>query len=335
MKKSAWVSIFASVTGLASLPSSLAAADPLADPASIWTFQDENASITTSKLTDKYYVNGLRIAWTSPTDTVPLFLANFARAIWAESGTQRWSIGLAQSIFTPANTTIVPPNPTDRPYAGVLTANLSVLQDTDRTRSVLGLEAGIVGPAAGAEQVQNDFHDLIGYGHTLGWGYQIRDAPVAELLAQRDWRFALSNGGGLETDAVPMLEGGAGNLRVYGLAGSLMRIGQGLDSDFGPARIRPGLTGSDAYTNTRPIAWYFFAGLDGQAVGYDISIDGTKPESSDGATRAPFIGEAEAGFAIMILKFRISYTQVFQTEETRHQEGGIHEFGALTLSGHF
>jgi hypothetical protein len=34
------------------------------DPVSIWTLQDENASISSAKLTDRYYVNGLRLGWT-------------------------------------------------------------------------------------------------------------------------------------------------------------------------------------------------------------------------------------------------------------------------------
>ena len=38
-----------------------ARAAPPADPSSIWTLQDENASISTANLTDRYYVNGLRL----------------------------------------------------------------------------------------------------------------------------------------------------------------------------------------------------------------------------------------------------------------------------------
>ena len=40
-------------------------ATPKPDPTSIWTIQDENATISSSKITDRYYVNGLRIGWTS------------------------------------------------------------------------------------------------------------------------------------------------------------------------------------------------------------------------------------------------------------------------------
>ena len=63
-----------------------------------------------------------------------------------------------------------------------------------------------------------------------------------------------------------------GDLRDYLQTGVTFRFGQGLDSDFGVPRVRPGLSGGDAFTPTRPFAWYVFAGADGQAVGYDMLL---------------------------------------------------------------
>lgn len=311
-----------------------ARAEPLADPTSIWTLQDENSSITTSKLNDKYYVNGLRLGWTSPTDDLPGFVSRIGHGFWGD-GQQRLSIDLSQSIYTPANTLAVPPDPKDRPYAGVLLLGATLTQDTDDSRRVIGVQAGLVGPDAQGEQVQNGFHDVIGYGKTKGWHYQLRDEPLAELLGQRVWRLPIAQFGGLETDALPQIEGGAGNLRVYGLAGSVFRIGQGLDSDFGAARMRPGLTGSDAYVATRPFGWYLFAGVDGQVVAHDVTIDGNNFRTSPNAHREPFVGEFEGGLAILVAGTRISYTHVLQSEEVRGQHGGLHQFGSLTLSVHF
>ena len=309
-------------------------AEPQADPTSIWTLQDENSSITTSRVNDKYYVNGLKLGWTSPTDDVPGFLSRTGHSLFGD-GLQRLSIDVSQSIYTPTNTMLVPPDPKDRPYAGVLTIDATLIQDTDTARTAFGLQAGLVGPDAEGEQVQNGFHDVIGDGHTKGWASQIRDEPVGELLAQHVWRVPLGQVAGLETDALPSIEGGLGNLRVYGLTGSVFRIGQGLDSDFGASRMRPGLTGSDAYTATRRFGWYFFAGVDGQAVVHDVTIDGNDFRNSATASRMPFVGEIEAGFAVLVAGMRISYTQVVQTEEVYGQHGGPHQFGSLTLSAHF
>jgi lipid A 3-O-deacylase len=311
-----------------------ASADPLADPSSIWTLQDENSSITTTHVNDKYYVNGLRLGWTSPTDEVPAFISAIGQGVWGD-GRQRLSFDLSQSIYTPADTLAVPPDPTDRPYAGVLLASLTLLQDTDTTRSVLGLQAGLVGPDAGGEQIQNGFHSVVGFGNTMGWAFQLHNEPLGELLGQRTWRLPITQISGLETDALPTLEGGVGNLRDYALAGSIFRVGQGLNADFGPARVQPGLSGSDAYVSDRSFGWYLFTGFDGQAVAHDLTIDGNSFQSSASAQRVPLVGELEGGLAILVAGTRLSYTQVVQTEEVRGQHGGPHQFGSLTLSTKF
>ncbi len=315
----------------------LAAAAPAnaqrtADTASIWTLQDENSSIATgSGLKDKYYVNGLRLNWTSPTDTLPAALSNFDDWVWGP-GRSRYSFELSQSMYTPANNQIAPPVPTDRPYAGVLTVTGSLLHDSGASRSILRLQAGLVGPDALAKQVQNGFHSMVGYTASQGWSYQIHDEPVVDLLAEKIWRVPLTRIGGLEMDALPEAAGGVGNLRDYGLLGSVFRVGQGLDSDYGVARVNPGLSGSDVFMPSRTLAWYAFIGADGQGVAHDITIDGNSFRSSASASRQPFVAEMEIGFAILFGRARLSYTQVIQTEEIKGQQGGPHQFGSLALS---
>jgi lipid A 3-O-deacylase len=309
-----------------------AKAQPPSDSAGIWTLQDENSSVATgSGLKDKYYVNGLRLNWTSPTDTLPDSLSNFGNWVWGP-GRQRYSIELSQLMYTPANNQITPPDPTDRPYAGVLSVTVSMLHDSYASRSILGVQAGVVGPDALAEQTQNGFHSLIGYGSSKGWSYQIHNEPVVDFLAEKIWRVPLVRIGGLETDALPEVAGGVGNLRVYGLAGSVFRIGQGLGSDYGVARINPGLSGSDVFMPSRKFAWYAFAGADGQGVAHDITIDGNTFRTSASASREPYVGEIEVGVAVVLGRARLSYTQVIQTEEVKGQHGGPHQFGSLALS---
>ena len=320
-----------SVLSLALVATATAArAQPPADPDGIWTLQDENSSIATAKLRDKYYVNGLRLGYTSPTDKLPASLENFDNRIWGP-GRSRWALDFAQQMYTPANVNITPPDPRDRPYAGVLTGTFSLLHDSDFSRSILGLQAGLVGPDALAKQVQNGFHSLVGYNASKGWNYQIHDEPVVDLLATKIWRVPLWRDG-LQVDMLPEVAGGAGNLRVYGLVGSVLRIGQGLDADYGVARVNPGLSGTDVYQPTRSFSWYFFVGADGQAVAHDITIDGNTFRSSASASRQPFVGEFEAGLAFILGRVRLSYTQVVQTEEIKGQQGGPHQFGSLALS---
>jgi hypothetical protein len=312
-----------------------AGAQTAADPLSVWTLQDENATITTGKVSDRNYVNGLRIGWTSPTDTfVPNAMVDMGHTLWGD-GKERIAFDLSQSIFTPTDTAAVHPSPYDRPYAGVLTGNFYLMEDNDHWRSTVGLQVGLVGPGALGEEVQNGFHDVIGQGHNLGWRSQIHNEPVVELLSQRVWREPIGQFGGLETDVLPDLEVGAGNLRVYALTGAAVRLGQGLNSDYGVARVRPGMGGGDAFTPTRNFAWYIFAGLDGQAVAHDITLDGNTFENSRHVSRQPWVGEAEFGFALLYQGVRLTYTQVVQTQEFHGQHGGLHETGSLALSARF
>jgi hypothetical protein len=297
--------------------------------------QDENASISAGHPADRFYVNGLRLGWTSPTGDVPNFLVDLGHALWG-NGQQRIAFDLAQQIYTPAGTAATVPSPYDRPYAGVLLGNFSLMSDgNDNTRSVLTLSLGVVGPASGAEQLQNGFHNLIGQNPTNGWGSQIQNTPAIEVLHERTWRIPMGTVAGLETDALPSLTIGLGDLRDYLQTGVTFRFGRGLDSDFGVPRVRPGLSGGDAFVATRPFAWYVFAGVDGQAVGYDMLLQSTPFRGGPHVSTVWDVGEMQGGFAVMAYGMRLTFAYVAQTQEFHGQTGGLHQFGSASLSVHF
>jgi lipid A 3-O-deacylase len=307
---------------------------PAPDAAMIWSIQGENASISTANLTDRDYTNGIRLGWTSAEGGVPGFLQGVGQTLWG-NGQQRISVDITQQIYTPTNTNTPFPPLTDRPYAGVLMGTVSLIHDGAAARSVLGLGLGMVGPSALGEQVQNGFHDLIGQNRALGWDTQLHDEPLLQITSSRTWRLPIGPIGALETDALPEITAGVGNLRIYAQGGITLRLGQGLDSDYGVARILPGLTGTDVFRPTRPFAWYVFAGADGQAVAHDITLDGNTWQNSRSVKIMPAVGEFQAGLAVMAYGVRLTYTHVFQTQEYQHQKGGLHQFGSLALSARF
>src|SRR6185437_5560690 len=317
------------------LPVAAMAGEPRSDPDSIWTLQDEN---DVAVRTARFYTNGTRFGWTSPTDRLPNFLTGLGHIVWGEAGKQRLSVDLSQLLFTPIDTQINPPKPFDRPYAGVLLGSLSLIQDTDTTRSTLGLSLGVIGPAAGGKWVQNTFHSLIRDPASKGWGYQIHNEPLGELMAERIWRVPLTDpgaGGGMETDMLPSLTAAAGNWRIYAQTGVQFRVGQDLAADFGAPRIRPGLSGGDAYVAARPFSWYLFAGVDGQAVAYDITLDGNNFSNSAHVSREPWVGEVQAGLVVMAWGARLSLTHVLQSPEFHHQKRGYFQFDSIALSVKF
>jgi hypothetical protein len=311
-------------------------AEPLQDPYGTWTAQIENDAVSTFKGTsDQYYTSGLRLGWTSGTDNQPPAISDLNTLIWGR-GVQRIAIGVQQSIFTPRYTQLRVPLAGDRPYAGVLLATANLISDTDFTRSVAGVQAGVLGSYAGGYQVQNGFHSLISDTPNKGWSHQLPNQPILQLQAGRTWRLPVASRYGLSADLLPAVYGAAGDFRTYAQIGGTVRIGQGLDSDFGTPRISPGMDGTDAYKATRRFAWYGFAGVDGQAVAYDATLQGSTFRSGEPhVSKIWDVGEFEAGAALIFHGVRVSYTQSWQTQEFQHAKSGLFNFGSLALSAKF
>ncbi len=327
------VTLAAAVLPVASALAQSSSAPP-PDPASIWSLQVENAAISTAPVADRDYTNGIRLGWTSAEGGAPDFLQRLGQTLWGK-GRERIAVDLSQQIYTPTDNTVANPPLNDRPYAGVMMGTVSLIHDNGSALSVLGLGLGLVGPSALGEQVQNGFHDLIGNAQTKGWDTQLHNEPLLEITSQRTWRLPMGAFGGLETDALPELTAAAGNLRDYAQAGVTLRLGQGLNSDYGVARLLPGLTGTDVFHPTREFAWYVFAGADAQAVAYDVTLDGNAWQHSRSVDIVPVVGEIQGGLALMFHGVRLTYTQVVQTQEYRHQKGGPHQFGSLAASVRF
>ncbi|MEJ1976278.1 MAG: lipid A deacylase LpxR family protein [Acetobacteraceae bacterium] len=211
----------------------------------------------------------------------------------------------------------------------------SLIHDTDDARTVLSLEIGALGPIAQGKEVQNGFHDIIGDTPNQGWATQLRDEPIFEITPSRTWRLPLGEVSGVAFDALPSITVGVGNLRNYVQAGGVVRVGQGLNSDFGVARIQPGISGTDAFTPTQPFVWYVFAGADGQAVGTDITLNGNTFPNGRHASPKWDVGEIEAGAAVIYHGVRVTYSQTWQTQEFRTQKSGLFNFGSLAVSVRF
>ena len=310
-------------------------ATPQQDTANIVTVQVENDAVSTFQGTsDQYYTSGLRAGWTSGTNEVPEALQTASNNIWGD-GVQRISLNLTQSLFTPRNTQTPNPSPTDRPYAAILGVTGSLIHDKDDSRTVVSLFLGLVGPGAGGKLVQNGFHNIIGDTPNQGWGTQLKNEPLFEITPERTWRFGIGQYGPVSFDTLPSITAGVGLERNYLQAGFILRAGQGLDSDFGVSRIQPGLTGTDAYTPTRPLVWYVFGGFDGQAVAQDVTLNGDNFSSSRHVRPKWDVGELEVGAAIIYRGVRLTYSQTWQTEEFHGQKGGLFNFGSVAASVRF
>jgi lipid A 3-O-deacylase len=301
---------------------------------SIWTIQDENSSISTTYPHDRFYVNGLHVGWTGPEGLVPGPVAGLGHALFGD-GEQRVSLGLTQQIYTPFDTDAINPPENDEPYAGYLVMNLGLTQDAANTRSMVGLNLGVIGRDAGGEIVQNGFHTIIGQNGTHGWAHQLPSEPAIDVLGARIWRIPTGRLFGLETDILPQLGGQVGLTAVYVQPAIGFRIGSGLQSDYGPQLLAPSPSGGEAYTPVQPLAWYLFASSAAKFVAWDELLEGSDFQDSRSVPVTRVVGTFEVGAAIIWHGLRFSYTQVFQTSRFHDENGDIHEFGSLSVSGSF
>jgi hypothetical protein len=309
------------------------AADPLNDPDAIATLQIENDAFSIPG-TDRYYTAGQRLGYVSPTGVLPGFLASLGSGVFGP-GSQRLEIDLQQEIFTPVDTQVYNPNPHDLPYSGDLALHGTIITDTAATRSLLGASIGVVGPAALGQTIQNGFHNIIGNTPNKGWHYQLHNEPTLDFSAGRIWRDDLADfGNGLTLQALPQATAQVGNTEIYAQGGAILRLGSGLDSDYGPAVMSPQMTGTDAYTPTQPFVWYIFGGAAGRLVAHEISVQGNDFQTSRGVTLTPYQADLEAGLAVIVFNVRLSATEVFETPEFHH-EAPAFQYGSIALSARF
>ena len=293
------------------------------------TVLEENDSLYTSY--DRHYTQGLRLSDLTPEinaqsrangafDLAGNIAPIFSRDAPAEGRSRRAALFLGQSIFTPTNLTLAPPDPRDRPYGAWLYAGASLLQETDRHMlENLELDVGVVGPGALGRQVQNDWHQFIGVPQARGWTHDIQTEPGVMLTYERLWRVALVGDRDNGVDIVPQIGATVGNVFTYGDAGALIRIGKNLRADYGPARIRPALSGTDYFDGTRldgDLGFYVFAGAQGRVVGRNIFLDGNSFRQSPSVDKEPLVGDLQAGISVFWSNdWRLDVSAVRRTRE--------------------
>lgn len=292
---------------------------------------------------DRHYTQGTRLSYLSPAvthgsdldpfatlgDLLPIFPGDDATG-------RRYDLLVGQSLFTPQHTSLSRPDPRDRPYAGWLYGGVSLLQETDhRMLENLELDLGVVGPAALGQQMQNDFHQLIGAATAKGWGHQLENEPGLMLSYERTWRFARPLGDGLAVDVLPQLGATVGNVMTYGEAGALLRFGRNLGADYGPARIRPAPSGTDYFNPAGldgNLGLYGFVGFQGRFVGRNIFLDGNSFRKSPSVDKEPLVADLTAGVSsFWSRRLRLDLAVVHRTAEFEHQRGGD-TYGGLDLS---
>jgi len=264
--------------------------------------------------TDKWYTDGwsLGVSHSGPSWMDPV-------ADWLPWGEGRRTVGydMAQAMFTPADKERNPPDPNDRPYAGILGFGLTL--HVEKTNSYHGLKfiTGVIGPATLAEETQDFVHRLIGSGKAQGWDYQLHNEPIFNFLYEYRHKFRLfGHREQWSAEALPFGGGWLGNMLIQGQIGGIARFGYNMPDDFGPTLVR----GMDFMPPPRRDAqwqskfdWGFsiYGGAIGNLVLRDITLDGNTFQDSPSVDKKYFVPGAGVGAVLSHRRFQVSFTYIY------------------------
>lgn len=289
--------------------------------------------------TDRDYTNGVKFSYLSgphATDGLMRFIANDMMGADGDAVMRR-GIALGQSIFTPEETRTAAPLPDQHPYAGWLYAEYTAVIEEPKQLTQFTIQAGIVGPSAGGEWVQNNYHELINGHEVLGWDNQIADEIGINFGFDRSTRTKrISGNRDLALDITPSWGGSLGNILTEAHAGVTFRLGQDLEeNDYGPPRVRPSLAGAGHFDAEDGYRWYLFLGAQARLVAHNMFLDGSLFRDDDPSVhKNNLVGDFQAGAVFQFGRYQLSYTHVLRTPEFEEQNS-FHQIGAVNLAVSF
>lgn len=273
--------------------------------------------------TDRYYTNGLRLAFLSseyldselwgPLQSLNHFLND-------SHATAHWGVSLTHQFFTPNVRTDPNPQLDDRPFAGWLALGASFHSKTATHLDSLEFNLGVLGPASGAQDLQNYIHDLIGDIRVQGWDNQLDNEPTFDLTYRRQWfldgHFADSSFGwsGYGNAGFAF-----GTTRVSANLGAGFRIGYNASQSYSNTTISQ--VSYDITRNSNPsLAYYLFAEVRGDAIAFNTFLDGGFFRNGQSIDKEPLVGEVITGAAIESEHWSFNLSNVFRTDEFENQE---------------
>jgi len=302
--------------------------------------------------TDQNYTNGIRLSWVSPNlssyrddPAVPALINNvndrLDRLLDFRTGlTRNVVVSLGQLIYTPADRDATALQVDDRPYAGYLYLGFGFHARTSDRLDSVGVNLGVVGPAALGEQAQDAIHDLRNIKKFQGWDNQLRNEPALQLVYENKLRlFNQPLPFGMQHDFISHAGIALGNVGSYLNVGGEYRIGWDLPEDFGTSAVRPaGDNSAPGSGDTRLIlsdsllyGLHGFVSVDGRLVGNDIFLDGNTWRDSHSIDKEYLVADVSVGLSFLVRQWKVSYGQVFRSREFKGQEHH-HEYGSLSIS---
>lgn len=304
----------------------MAAGAHAGEPLSGLTLRVENDSVHS---TDANYTAGLSLGYTRNDRGL---LGGLWQGLGA-SGRPYSSYELAQLLFTPSDLNLIPPDPHDRPYAGLLYLGLTTGVHTENSLQALKLLVGVVGPSSYGESGQKFAHRVLGNTLPQGWRYQLKDEPVINLIYEYRHRYLLAGSNtGFGMELIPIGTAMAGNYLVKGVGEAQLRLGYRLPDDFGETSSRGiGFLPLPENGSGGDASVYLFLGGGGELVGRDLTLDGNTFRSGPGVHSAPFVSSGLVGLGCRLGNVVFSGSYILRGREFDGQQEG-EKYGSLALT---
>ncbi len=287
--------------------------------------------------TDRYYTNGNGIEFSFDPNLPSSLADKLAPADdWEDP---RFGLGLAlkQRIYT--SRYISQPNPpaNDHPYGGYLYFAFSFQRADAHKHDHFGLDLGVVGPWAGAEDVQKFIHNA--YPDQIdpqGWGTQLANELAVNFNYERTWKTEKADLWGVEMQMLPALGVELGNVAIMAHAKTTLRFGYNLPDDFGPATLlgHKDHTVGGADWGEGDFSLYVYASGGVDVVGRDIFLDGNTFADSRSTDSEPYVARASVGLVMRYQHLYVGWAQNFLTKRFDAQPNG-QTYGSLVLGCSF
>lgn len=220
----------------------------------------------------------------------------------------------------------------DAPYVGMFAWEVNAIAFDEHVSDDLSLTLGIVGPAAGGEQVQSTIHGLIGANDPKGWDHQINNEFVFRLQAKRLWRSFVVPLGSTEMDVITGVNAGFGNLLSDANAGVGIRWGQQLQSSFSSSS--PFVVQKFNGLDSTPNGWFLFANISGSYVLNDIFINGNTFSDSHSVDLIHWQAGASVGAQLNLYNWNFIYSMIYTTDQYTTQSEDT-RLGTITITYNF
>lgn len=283
--------------------------------------------------TDSDYTDGSRLSvlMYRPDAKGDWFSIPFAER---QNGANFISFSLTQKIYTPNDLSQQALIEDDRPYAGWLYFEVGQHESSETDLDSLMIQAGIIGPASGMDELQYHLHKILGSEEPKGWENQLNNEVGMQLNYQHKWRFVPEPVWGVESSVVSYLGGEFGNVAIKANTGVLFRMGWNVPEDFGSGVIdgssengipvQRGVVCTDA----KPWSFNFSFSAGGSVVARDIFLDGNTFSESHSVDKKYLTGFGSLGFSGRYKNFSLDYigtinSKSFESEKSRHSVGSV------------